>query len=183
MRSCNWRTKAELQGQFSYWSLCHLVPSSYAQPQLLLWTPHFICNYLLDFSMWMSKRHLKFNVQNWTLGFSPLHPLSNLLFLQSFPVSENCTTIYPVTLAKKNLCSTSPSHNPSLTTSMASIGRATINFGLGPCKNLLTGLLASICDLLPLLFTQQLEWPRYKVNPVMTLFLCSALWCFLRQFD
>lgn len=129
-----------------------------------------------------SKRHLKFNVQNWTLGFSPLHPLSNLLFLQSFPVSKNCTTIYPVTWAKKNLCSTSPSHNPSLTTSMACISRATINFGLGPCKNLLTGLLASLRDPLPLLFTQQLEW-LYKVNPVMSLFLCSALWYFLRQFD
>lgn len=68
----------------SFWNLCHPFPSSMPSPDF---SEHhtYMANCLLGISMWMSERHLKFNIQKWNLGLSTLHPLPNLLFPSVFP--------------------------------------------------------------------------------------------------
>ena len=84
---------------------------------------------------------------------------------QSFLNSRNDNIIYSVTKSNKYLDSL-PHSLPIvyLTTSTASISQAAIAFSLGCCKNLLTGLLASISTLI-----QHLEWPLYRLNPTISL--------------
>lgn len=130
-------------------------------------------NYLLGFSM-LPKRHLKFNVQNWMLGFSALYPLSNLLFPLSFLSLKIAPPSTQLPGPKRIFTvSTSPSHNPPLTISMASISWATIYSGLGHYKNLFTGFLASTLDPLPLLLAVRMTTLQSKSHHVPLLHSAS----------